>query len=111
VLPTGKDNIEASRVYVQAQTECAIIILGDSMVKWTNGLLESATHRVTYAAGKQAELARWSLAYLNHSRTRSSMERLEGSHQTHHWKKASLRRTELLRVGLLLTARSTSGKR
>ena len=79
VLPIGKENIEENWLYVQPQTGCTIINLGDSMVKWTNGLLKSAMHRVTYAPGKQAKATRWSLAYFGHAHNKSLMKMMEGS--------------------------------
>ena len=79
VLPIGKDAVEENWEYVKPQVGCAIINLGDSMAKWTNGLLKSARHRVTYAPGKQAECTRWSLAYFNHPENKCQMRRLEGS--------------------------------
>ena len=79
VLPIGKDDVEEIWEYVKPQAGCAIINLGDSMVKWTNGLLKSAMHRVTYAPGEQANCTRWSLAYFNHPENKCPMRRLEGS--------------------------------
>ena len=79
VLPIGRQNVEANWRYVRPRTGCAIINLGDSMVKWSNGLLKSAMHRVTYAPGKQADATRWSLAYFGHAHNKSSMKRMEGS--------------------------------
>ena len=78
VLPIGAENKEENWHYVQPQTGCAIINLGDSMVKWTNGLLKSAMHRVTYAPGKQADATRWSLAYFGHAHNGSLMKRMDG---------------------------------
>ena len=78
VLPIGAENKEENWQYVQPQTGCAIINLGDSMVKWTNGLLKSAMHRVTYAPGKQADATRWSLAYFGHAHNGSLMKRMDG---------------------------------
>ena len=56
------------------------------MVHWTNGLLRSNFHRVTYAPGAQAELDRFSVAYLArpehkvimHPLTQSDMVRENG---------------------------------
>lgn len=79
VLPIGKENVEAYWEYVQPQTECAIINLGDSMVKWTNELLKSAMHRVTSALGKQADSTRRSFAYFAHPEDVTLMKRIKGS--------------------------------
>ena len=79
VLPIGRENVEANWEYVKPQTGCAIINLGDSMFKWTNGLLKSAMHRVTYAPGKQADFTRWSLAYFAHPENVTLMKRINGS--------------------------------
>lgn len=78
VLPIGAANNEENWRYVKPQTGCVIINLGDSMAKWTNGLLKSAMHRVTYAPGKQANVTRWSLAYFGHAHNGTLMKRMDG---------------------------------
>jgi isopenicillin N synthase-like dioxygenase len=41
----------------------AVINLGDAMVKFTNGALKSAKHRVVPSPGEQGELERYSVVY------------------------------------------------
>jgi isopenicillin N synthase-like dioxygenase len=48
-------------VYVKPVPGCAIINLGDAMVKFSAGLLRSNLHRVVSPPGRQAELVRYSL--------------------------------------------------
>ena len=79
ILPNGRENKEENWEYVKPQKGCAIVNLGDTMVKWTNGLLQSVMHRVTYAPGEQSDLTRWSLAYFSHAEDTSLMKRMEGS--------------------------------
>ncbi|MCJ1385609.1 hypothetical protein MMC17_008732 [Xylographa soralifera] len=79
ILPSGKENVEAHWEYVKPERGHAIINIGDTITKWTNGLLRSAMHRVTYAPGDQGDLTRWSLAYFSHAEDTSLMKRLEGS--------------------------------
>jgi isopenicillin N synthase-like dioxygenase len=49
--------------YVKPLPGHAIINLGDAMVKFTNGALKSAKHRVVKAPGEQAECERYSIVY------------------------------------------------
>lgn len=49
------------------------------MVKFTNGLLRSNMHRVTYPPGEQATLVRNSLAYFLRPEDEALLRRLEGS--------------------------------
>ena len=79
ILPEGKENVEKNWEYIQPKEGYAIINIGDTVTKWTNGLLRSAMHRVTYAPGEQGNLTRWSLAYFSHAEDTSLMKRLEGS--------------------------------
>lgn len=60
ILPPGSD---AQWEHVRPERGHAIINLGDALAKFTNGLLRSNLHRVTYAPGAQAELVRYSVAY------------------------------------------------
>ncbi|MCJ1405511.1 hypothetical protein MMC11_008739 [Xylographa trunciseda] len=78
-LPLVPDNIEKNREFVQPQSACVIISLGDAMVKWTNGLLKSPYHRLTYALGEQANKAWYSVAYLVRPENETPMKRLHGS--------------------------------
>ncbi|KAJ2981625.1 hypothetical protein NQ176_g1907 [Zarea fungicola] len=49
--------------FVKPLPGCAIINLGDAMVKFSNGHLKSAKHRVVPAPGSQAHVDRYSLVY------------------------------------------------
>lgn len=49
--------------FVRPVPGCAIINIGDAMTKFTNGLLRSNLHRVTFVPNEQGELARTSLGY------------------------------------------------
>ena len=49
------------------------------MVKFTNGLLRSNTHRVVSPPGAQAECTRYSLAYFARPEDNVILKRLEGS--------------------------------
>lgn len=49
--------------YVKPMPGCAIINLGDAMVKFSNGHLKSAKHRVVPAPGVQGQFDRYSLVY------------------------------------------------
>ncbi|KAF2469085.1 Clavaminate synthase-like protein [Lindgomyces ingoldianus] len=79
VLPEGKAAEEENWLWVRPRPGCAIINLGDAMVKFTNGLLKSPMHRVMYAPGEQANLTRYSLAYFTRPEDQCLMKSLEGS--------------------------------
>ena len=49
--------------YVKPMSGHAIINLGDAMVKFTNGALKSAKHRVVPAPGEQVNVDRYSIVY------------------------------------------------
>jgi isopenicillin N synthase-like dioxygenase len=49
--------------YVRPRPECAVINLGDSLIKLLNGSLYSAVHRVVSPPGPQGELVRHSVVY------------------------------------------------
>jgi len=49
--------------FVKPMPGHAVINLGDAMVKFTNGALKSAKHRVVPSPGEQAELDRYSVVY------------------------------------------------
>lgn len=76
ILPPGKD---AEWCYVKPLPGCAIINLGDAMVKFTNGLLRSNIHRVNAPPGDQADHTRYSLVYFNRPEDHVLLRRLEGS--------------------------------
>ncbi|KAF2790586.1 Clavaminate synthase-like protein [Melanomma pulvis-pyrius CBS 109.77] len=79
VLPEGSTSEEENWLWVKPIRGCAIVNLGDAMVKFTNGFLKSPMHRVTYAPGEQASLTRYSLAYFTRPEDQCLMKRLEGS--------------------------------
>lgn len=76
VLPPGPDGEWG---YVRPERGYAIINIGDALVKFTNGLLRSNIHRVTYAPGAQAELIRYSVAYFLRPEDDVVLKRLDGS--------------------------------
>ncbi|KAH7013926.1 hypothetical protein EDB80DRAFT_749500 [Ilyonectria destructans] len=49
--------------YVKPSPGCAIINLGDAMVKFSNGTLKSAKHRVVPSPGEQGSVDRYSVVY------------------------------------------------
>ena len=65
--------------YVRPLPGHAIINLGDAMVKFTNGLLKSNTHRVVSPPGAQADLTRYSVVYFARPEDDVLLKRLEGS--------------------------------
>ena len=78
ILPFGSENVEKNWVYVRPEPDCAIINLGDAMVKWSGGILRSNIHRVTTPPGRQADSPRYSVAYLLRPAVKASMQRLYG---------------------------------
>lgn len=48
--PGGRAEVEDDWEYVQPAPGCAIINIGDAMVKWTNGILRSKMHRKLVAS-------------------------------------------------------------
>lgn len=79
ILPEEKEAIQGNWQWVKPVAGCAIVNLGDAMAKFTNGLLRSPMHRVTYAPGDQSKLTRYSLAYFVRPEDTCVMKRLEGS--------------------------------
>ena len=51
VLPDSQPPEEENWRWFKPERHCAIVNLGDAMVKFTNGLFKSPMHRVTYAPG------------------------------------------------------------
>lgn len=51
--------------FVKPEPGCAIVNMGDAMVKFTSGIIRSNLHRVAYAPGNQAVHDRYSLAYFS----------------------------------------------
>ncbi|KAJ9605438.1 hypothetical protein H2200_010095 [Cladophialophora chaetospira] len=58
--------------YVRPRPECAVINLGDSLIKLLDGRLYSAVHRVVAPPGEQGDLMRHSVVYF--SRPNSSVK-------------------------------------
>lgn len=58
--------------YVRPRPECAVINLGDSLIKLLNGRLYSAVHRVVVPPGEQGDCMRHSVVYF--SRPNSSIK-------------------------------------
>ncbi|PCH08486.1 Oxoglutarate/iron-dependent dioxygenase [Penicillium occitanis (nom. inval.)] len=76
VLPPGQD---AEWKWVKPLRGHCIINLGDSLVKFTNGLLRSNIHRVISSPGAQAESTRYSLVYFSRPEDDVLLKRLQGS--------------------------------
>ncbi|KAL1966121.1 hypothetical protein VTN77DRAFT_4869 [Rasamsonia byssochlamydoides] len=77
LLPPGAGpRDESSWVYVKPAPRCAIVNFGDAMVEWSAGILHSNMHRVIFAPGKQAQVTRYSLAYLMQLNSNALMKRL-----------------------------------
>lgn len=75
ILPPGPD---AQWGYVRPERGHAIINIGDALVKFTNGLLRSSMHRVTYPPGAQAEFVRYTVAYFVRPEDDVVLKRLGG---------------------------------
>jgi isopenicillin N synthase-like dioxygenase len=65
-------------VYVRPMPGCAIVNLGDAMVKFTAGVLRSNMHRVVSPPGIQAGLHRYSLVYFCRPENDVKLARLRG---------------------------------
>lgn len=65
-------------VYVRPIPGCAIVNLGDAMVKFTGGLLRSNLHRVVSPPGLQASETRYSLVYFSRPEHDVILRRLKG---------------------------------
>jgi isopenicillin N synthase-like dioxygenase len=57
---------------------CAIVNLGDAMVKFSAEILRSNLHRVVAPPGVQAEMVRYSLVYFSRPEYDVRMERVKG---------------------------------
>ncbi|PQE18295.1 2OG-Fe(II) oxygenase family protein [Rutstroemia sp. NJR-2017a WRK4] len=76
LTPDADPSVESSWTYIKPQPSTCIVNLGDAMVEWSAGILRSNMHRVTYAPGEQAEVTRYSLAYLVRPSGDAPMKRL-----------------------------------
>jgi isopenicillin N synthase-like dioxygenase len=65
-------------VYVRPLPGCAIINLGDAMVKFSAGILRSNLHRVVAPPGRQADTVRYSLVYFSRPEHEVKMQRVRG---------------------------------
>ncbi|RFU30437.1 hypothetical protein B7463_g5924, partial [Scytalidium lignicola] len=65
-------------VYVVPVPGCAIVNLGDAMVKFTGGILRSNLHRVLSPPGEQAREVRHSLVYFSRPEHDVMLKMLEG---------------------------------
>lgn len=72
-LPGSKD-----WVFVKPMEGCAIINLGDAMVRFTAGVLRSNLHRVVTPPGAQSEEVRYSLVYFSRPEHDVLLRRLKG---------------------------------
>ncbi|MCJ1471416.1 hypothetical protein MMC13_000055 [Lambiella insularis] len=72
----GSIDPEAGWEFAQPEPGCAIVNIGDALVKLTNGAIRSNLHRVTYAPGDQAVCDRYALAYFTRPEDDVKMERL-----------------------------------
>jgi isopenicillin N synthase-like dioxygenase len=65
-------------VYVQPMPGCAIVNLGDAMVRFSGGILRSNLHRVVSPPGEQAQEVRRSLVYFSRPEHNVVLTRLRG---------------------------------
>jgi isopenicillin N synthase-like dioxygenase len=65
-------------VYVRPMPGCAIVNLGDAMVKFTGGILRSNLHRVVTPPGEQARETRYSLVYFSRPEHEVVLRRFKG---------------------------------
>ncbi|EJU03505.1 Clavaminate synthase-like protein [Dacryopinax primogenitus] len=65
-------------VYVRPVPGCAIVNLGDALVKFTAGLLRSNIHRVMSPPGNQASLVRYSLVYFSRPENAVVLKQIKG---------------------------------
>jgi isopenicillin N synthase-like dioxygenase len=65
-------------VYVRPVPGCAIVNLGDAMVKFTAGLFRSNIHRVLNPPGAQGSMERYSLVYFSRPEDTVKLVRLKG---------------------------------
>ncbi|KAF2643079.1 Clavaminate synthase-like protein [Massarina eburnea CBS 473.64] len=79
VFPHDESVEEKNWRWLKLVPNCAVVNLGDAMVKFTNGLFKSPMHRVTYAPGEQSLLTRYSLAYFTRPEDKCVMRRIQGS--------------------------------
>ena len=81
-----ESQLDSSWVYVKPVPGCAVVNLGDAMVKFTNGALKSAKHRVVDAPGEQAKYDRVSVVYFVRPCNESLMKPVDGFADIHNGK-------------------------
>jgi isopenicillin N synthase-like dioxygenase len=74
---------EGEWLWVKPKKGCAIINLGDAMVRFTNGALCSGRHRVVPAPGEQGVWPRFSVVYFVRPEDECILGRLEGEGVPH----------------------------
>lgn len=62
--------------YIRPVSNCALINLGDALVQWSGGVVQSSMHRVATAPGAQRGVERFSVAYLVRPALDSPMRQL-----------------------------------
>jgi len=77
-LPETAGGKEGEWVYVRPVPGCAIVNLGDALVKFTAGLFRSNIHRVLSPPGEQCKLERYSLVYFSRPEDTVPLKRLKG---------------------------------
>ena len=65
--------------WVKPKPGCAIVILGDAAVKFTNGVLSAGYHRVIPAPGEQGKWPRYSLVHFVRPEDDCVIKTLEGT--------------------------------
>lgn len=65
ILPPGSTDYETGWQFVKPLSGCAMVNMGDAMVKFSDGIVRSNLHRVAYALGEQAMCDRYSLIYFS----------------------------------------------
>ena len=81
ILPPDLDNEESNWRWVLPEPGCAIVNLGDALVQWSGGILQSNMHRVVNAPGLQGQTERYSVAYVLKPNDDAPMQRLIGKHK------------------------------
>jgi isopenicillin N synthase-like dioxygenase len=77
ILRKGAANVEENWLFVKPREGCAIVNVGDTMQKYTNGFFASPAHRVVSPPGEQATETRYSIAYFIRPAATALIERLD----------------------------------
>lgn len=78
IIPAGQPNELSNWRYIKPEPGCASVNLGDTLIKWTSGVLRSGLHRVVAPPGEQQWEARYSLAYQVKAEDGATMRQLNG---------------------------------